>query len=407
MATAPLPIPTAQALRAPLRRITETLAAEFERPSERPPAWTEFEWRLARAVASMHGVSPLLSQLLRWDEPRDFRRFLAAQHEHTRRRHGLIDELVGQIDARALAAGVAIQPLKGAALHAVGIYRAGERPMADLDLLVHESDAGTAARLLDELGYQETCVTWKHRAFEPRAGSASVRLGEHAANPIKIDLHARIAERLPWRDTEITALVRPSAPRAGVIPYPSQVSLLLHLLLHAAGAMANNALRLIQMCDIARLAARLTSAEWDEVGAFGTSERGFAWALPPLSITARYFPSAVPPLILAALDPDCPWLLRRACRRQALSEVSFSNPLLAAAPGLWWSASVTDMVGYLWARAADSRETEFRYAQSQLWSSGTDWYRMSQLRRVLRWVTSRPPRVQTMQSVRAALLAAQ
>jgi hypothetical protein len=49
--------------------------------------------------------------------------------------------------------GVALVALKGAALHAQGIYSAGERPMADLDLLVSEDNMARATELLTELGF--------------------------------------------------------------------------------------------------------------------------------------------------------------------------------------------------------------------------------------------------------------
>jgi hypothetical protein len=49
-----------------LRNITETLARELGHPSERAPGWSAFEWRVARAVAGLHGVSGLLSAQLRW-----------------------------------------------------------------------------------------------------------------------------------------------------------------------------------------------------------------------------------------------------------------------------------------------------------------------------------------------------
>jgi hypothetical protein len=407
MATAPPLVLSAKALRAPLRTITEALAAEFDRPSERPPAWTEVEWRLARAVASMHGVSSLLSDILRWDTPRDFRGFLAEQREHTRQRYSLIAELVDRIGARAIAAGVPIQPLKGAALHAAGIYRAGERPMADLDLLVHVSQAAAAARLLGELGYRETRVTWSYRTFAPEGGSARTRLGEHAGNPIKIDLHTRIAEPLPWRVIELTALVLPQAPQPGLNPYPSRVVLLLHLLLHASGDMVKNGLRLVQVCDVARLGQRLERAEWDEVATRGITDYGLPWALPVLRLTARYFPSAIPARVIAALESESPRTLRRLCQRQSLSDVSYSNPAVMAAPGLWWSHSIADMLGYLWARAAAIRAVDAQEAEAELWASGSDWYNISWARRVFRWATSRPPRVKTMQSVRAALQSTQ
>ena len=43
-----------------LRTTTELLAQELAAPTSEPPRWSEFEWRIACAVAAMQGVSPLL-----------------------------------------------------------------------------------------------------------------------------------------------------------------------------------------------------------------------------------------------------------------------------------------------------------------------------------------------------------
>ena len=88
-------------------------------------------------------------------------------------------------------------------------------------------------------------------------------LGEHSDNPIKIELHTSIRERLPIAEIDITALVFPPVPQAGLNAYPSTISLMMHLLLHAAGNMRANALRLIQLHDIALLAPRLASQDWE------------------------------------------------------------------------------------------------------------------------------------------------
>ena len=76
------------------------------------------------------------------------------------------------IDSRARDAGLAAVALKGAALQAMGLYAAGERPMADIDLLVQSADLAAAARVLTALGYHEVGMTWKHRSFDPEHGSA-------------------------------------------------------------------------------------------------------------------------------------------------------------------------------------------------------------------------------------------
>jgi Uncharacterised nucleotidyltransferase len=404
MAYAPQTLPSAASLRAPLRKITEALAGELNRQTERPPQWNAFEWRLARAVAAMHGVSPLLSDVLQWQEPADFKHFLATQRSQTAQRHAGIAQLLARIDAQTRAMKIAVQPLKGAALHALGIYAPGQRPMADVDLLVAEPDISAAIQLLEMLGYEQTGVTWKHRAFEPRPRHAVVGAGEHAANPINIDLHHKIVELLPRRATDITAIVAPRSPHTGINTYPSRTALMLHLLLHTGGNMADHGVRLIALHDIARVADGITGDEWGAIVDLGTNERGLPWALPPLRLAARYFHDAIPPDVIERLERKCSPRLLRVSRRLMISDVSYSNPLVSALPGAAWAPSIVELVGYVMGRIAGGRKAEFDHVvQSEGWAKDSRWYRASQARRLLMWATSRPPRVQTMYSVREAL----
>ncbi len=62
----PQGMPSPDTLQTTLRRLTETLAIEVARPSATAPDWSDSEWLLARAVAAIHGISPLLSRSLRW-----------------------------------------------------------------------------------------------------------------------------------------------------------------------------------------------------------------------------------------------------------------------------------------------------------------------------------------------------
>src|SRR4051794_4607530 len=78
----PLPV-----LQAALRRITERLAYELAEPTLDAPDWSHFEWQLARAVAALHGASPLLATNLKWAGPPAWRSFLESQREHVANRH--------------------------------------------------------------------------------------------------------------------------------------------------------------------------------------------------------------------------------------------------------------------------------------------------------------------------------
>src|SRR5215471_2067899 len=172
-----------------LRATTEDLALELAHPKPAPPEWSEFEWRTARAVASMHGISGLLAGQLHWRGPEGWVEFLCRQREHITRRQVRIQALVGAIGERFSHDGIPVQPLKGAALYREGIYCEGQRPMADLDLLTLPAHAVGAGKILETLGLHESHRTFKHRIFEAHDATPPRSFGEHADNYLKVELH--------------------------------------------------------------------------------------------------------------------------------------------------------------------------------------------------------------------------
>jgi hypothetical protein len=399
-------IPQPAALEGILRKITEALAEELARPTQVVPEWSEFEWLVARAVAAMHGISPLLSRALRWQGPAGWTGFLEEQRAHTAKRHVRIDDLLLRLDQRAREAGVAAVALKGVALHAFGVYQAGERPMADVDLLVPPADTPRAAKMLESLGYIESLQTWKERVFTRIDEQEPAALGEHSNNGIKIELHERICEKLPLRITDVSEHVFPAQPLPGLNAYPSKASLMTHLLLHAAGAMAFQSLRLLHLHDLARLSSHMMQEDWEAVLRAGERGERPWWAFPPLNLTSRYFPSQIPAGVLTALADDCPYLLKRSARQRTLCDVSYSHLWVDAFPGMEWSRSLREVVGYVASRVRPSANHvafRARTAKSEAWADGGPWSRLSQSRRILQWITSRPTRPVTMHAVHAAL----
>jgi hypothetical protein len=398
--------PRPAALQATLIKVTETLARELVSSNPVAPDWSDFEWAVAQAVAAMHGVSPLLLSALRWNGPRSWVKFLEEQRAHVAVRHARIERLLLRIDQLACAEGVAIVALKGAALHALGLYEKGERPMADVDLLVRPQDVGRAVRLVESLGYYKYRTSWKDRGFAPLDGHAPGRLGEESNNDISIELHDRICERLPLQITDITPIVFPTTPRAGLNPYPSNAALMAHLLLHAAGSMAFKSIRLLQLHDLALLAARMNAADWDRLLQYRLSKRDLWWALPPLQLLSRYYTLEIPGQVFGRLKLDCPWRLERAVRRRTLSDVSFTHLWVNAFPGIAWSRSAREMLCYAYSRVRPDAElaaTRIVAVDTQAWAAGSQWTRLSQTRRILRWVIQRQMRPATMHVVRAAL----
>lgn len=354
----------------------------------------------------MQGVSPLLSQRLWWRGPRAWREFLNQQWQHAERRHHGIMALVARIDARAREAGIAVMALKGVALHSLGIYTPGTRPMADVDLLVSEADAEPACTLLRRLGYVETRSERRERTFEPIGtyAPAPTQFGESATSVIKIELHTRIAESLPVRESSITATLLPQQLKAGLHGYDCVSALMMHLLLHAAGNMRTRSLRLIHLNDIAALSRRLSIDDWERTLRPERAAQAW-WAFPPLTLAARYFPAAIPSAVLARSARACPAVLRHVSLRQRLSDVSFSHLWIEFCPGIEWCSSPMQVLRYMHARAFPSFETRAQAKRSETteaWASNSSWSKMSRPRRVLRWLVSRPPRVATMWSVRAA-----
>lgn len=390
-----------------LRRATEALTNELCHPGTRLPQWSGEEWAIARAVAAIHGVSPLLARTSRWRGPPAWTRFLAEQRAHTERRFLRIGETLRLLDARAREADIAVLPLKGAALHALGVYSAGERPMADIDLLVPEEQVGRCSELLASMNFTETSRTWKNRVFSPRETPAAGALGEHAGNAFNIELHCHIAEALPKTRVDITTIVLPALLQPGLNSYPSSAALLLHLLLHTAGSTVFGEARLLQLHDIARLMASMDSGQLAQLPllAARTPSPGLWWAFPPLALVNRYY-ACVPAELLQRAAADCHWTLKSAYRRKTLAEVSLSYLWISAFPGIEWARSPRAMLEYALGRVVPDGETRRQRKMNALTQprvSGGRWSQLSQAERILRWILARQARQATLQPVRAAL----
>lgn len=395
--------PSLRTIKHGLQTATERLARELAQPGEAPPQWDRLQWQLAAAAAAAHGVSPLLQRRSLWHDA-DWTAFLREQRSHVEDRHRRIALLLTRIDAAARAAGIALVGLKGTALHRLGVYLPGDRPMADIDLLVAPEDAPAATALLCELGYVASFEQWKHQVFKPLQGEAVAGLGEHRDAPINLELHTRIQERLPLSSVDITARILPERPQPGLNPYPSVGALMCHLLLHAAGGICQRSIRLMHLHDLALLATRMGLRDWEQL--WDDPAMAPWWALPPLLLLQRYYRSVVPPAVMARLQADCPRLLRMRAARQTLTTASCSNLWLSALPGIEWSRSLGEARQYLRNRvvpSAESRKERADMLQTQLWLQDQPWVRQTQLRRVMTRLTRPVPRTDMLYVVRAAL----
>lgn len=398
-------LPPLKTIEAGLCLATEALAMELAHPGTPTPDWDGLAWRLASAAAAAHGVSPFLSGPCRWQYP-PWQRFLREQHAHVEARQRRIADLLLRIDGDARAAGLAVLPLKGVALHARGVYAPGERPMADIDLLVREDDAAAAGAMLQALGYVESYAQWKHQVFKPADAQPVPGLGEHRDTPVTIELHVRIHERLPVSTVDITERIYPRKPRPGLNDYPSTCALMAHLLLHAAGNICNRTMRLVHLNDIVLMSHRMTADDWLALGEWDDGVAPW-WALPPLSVVARYHPWIVPTGLLARLERQCPFLLRMLSESRTVTRVSCSGLWLHPLAGMEWSRSAGDVGRYLKNRIRPSQEARQERAdmiRTQLWLQDQAWVRKGHYRRVARWLAGPVPRMDIMYAVRAAMV---
>jgi hypothetical protein len=392
-----------------LRKVTEHLACVASAGKQnRPPEWTQFEWRIARAVAAMQGVSSILNASPGSGGPETWRQFLHSQYLATKAKHERIELLLTSIDFQARRAGVPMVALKGAALYKAGVYAAGDRPMADIDLLVGAGDMRAISRILETCNYRLSLSGPRHQTYVdgnmPLFGAAM--LGEQADAPIKIEVHEKISEFLPVAEVDISSHVFPLAAEPGINAYASLTGLMLHLLLHAAGNMRARALRQIQLHDIALLGRRLQPDDWDTVFSATAAGPRPGWAYPPLLLTAQYYPHVIPFRRLEELSRGCPHWLRKWTSRQRLSDVSWSNFRIEAFPGLEWCQSPIEVAKFVVSRVWPSRKArkDLRDAAADMPQGfSVPWYGISHGSRIVRWVISRPPRVQSLLSVRAAL----
>lgn len=395
-------LPPYKAIATALRKTTEHLAREVAEPLDSPPDWSEFEWAVARSVAVMQGTTFLLASRLRWQGPRAWQSFLEQQHEQCLLRDAVIGLLLERLDMATRESRIACVAMKGAALRALDVYAAGERPMGDVDLLVREADLKAAAAMMTRLGYFGTSVPDREIIYELPRTSPIKMGGEHADNPLKVELHTSVAEPLPVRKVDITARLLPLDAKFGINAYPSLAALLLHCLLRAASNMRAHALRQIQLHDIAMVTRRMGASDWASFleGSKTADERW--WMYPPLALTARYYRCGTPPEALAELRAACPSVLRAVSDREVLTDVSWSNLKISALPGIAWSRTAGDLFGYARSRALPDRRALAAIdvaVEQQPQLTAVPWYQLSHGRRIMRWLLSRPPRVQTLTSV--------
>ena len=217
----------------------------------------------------------------------------------------------------------------------------------------------------------------------------------------RIELHPAITEPLPISLVDITARVWPLDAQPGANTYASNAALFCHLLLHATGGMrANTMLGCSHRSRAPRAAAHARGVV--------RAHRRRRTRLVEVSGAAdgrAFFPDVIPADALAAARAACPALLIYRSALHDLAEVSWTNLSIPALPGYEWSRTPLELLRYARSRLLPKRQALAELAETAVANQPAlqrvPWYNQSHLTRILRWVTSRPPRVQTIATVLA------
>jgi hypothetical protein len=215
-------------------------------------------------------------------------------------------------------------------------------------------------------------------------------------------VHTKISHTMPVRQVDITAGLWTATPRPGCNDYPSLAALMGHLLMHVAVNMQVRIVRMVQLHDIALLAPRLSAADWSQL--LSPNDDGVApwWAVPPLYLMRRYYPSAIPPSAIEAVKRACPAFLRIAAPRLRLADVSVANSRRSVIPALIWASSITEALRWMGGRLTRGLQAMSGSTELPEATEIKPWITRPHRRRALELLLRRP-RPETVMMVTAAL----
>ncbi|MEX2216249.1 MAG: nucleotidyltransferase family protein [Phycisphaeraceae bacterium] len=144
--------------------------------------------------------------------------------------------LLERIVRRFNEAGIAVMALKGAALNQTLYERPDERPMSDLDLLIHPEHLDQAHALLERAGCLRSQVLVREDFFPQYYYEIEYRGGQ--IQPVTIDLHVRPFRPLRYSrfvpDDALWARAEPVKLGRAEVFLPSPTDMLIHLAAHSS-----------------------------------------------------------------------------------------------------------------------------------------------------------------------------
>ncbi len=275
-----------------------------------PATWNDQEWEAAVWVVYWQNSLPWLAERIREEGIKPpttvYQQIAEIEKESRERTRRMLDNVIELGDALDKA-GIQFIPLKGAALAPLYYPDPLVRPMGDIDLLVCEKDIGRGVEVMRRLGYR----------FYSRSAEDEVYLrGKQkpmiwaADNVHPVEMHYTLREEYAglgydlagqvWRSAQL----RPSW-QARELLLPDDATLLHHVCAHATSDWMIQRGRLMQIDDIRKICARMSSDSWQEfieqIEPFGAR-----FVYPTLVFTAKYSKLPLPENVMDALKIHCP-----------------------------------------------------------------------------------------------------
>jgi hypothetical protein len=323
-----------------IRGVTETLARWLPSRDDTgaPGDWGADEWLAAEWIAYWQNALPWLHQKVMQAGPalpHDTRESLTALASISRQRTSRMLDAAAELIAALRARDVDVLPFKGALLAPLYYPDPQLRPLADLDLLVRESDLRVVIAVTEQLGYRYYSRSAEDFVYLRGARKANVWSPD---NVHPVELHFRIREEYAGLAYDLTDVLWSSATRGaywnGADALIATAPIALH---HVCAHMTSDLLiqrgKLMEIGDVQVMAARMRTADWQTFLASIPSS-GARFVYPALALAERYAVGSIPASVLDMLRAQVPEPLRAWCARVTLADASESNPAPRSGIGL-------------------------------------------------------------------------
>lgn len=253
-------------------------------------------------LADAHGVTPLLDHVVTQAGLRSALRPEARDRLARATREAVVLDAVARDHNRAVLTALAAAHLdvlvfKGAALADSHYPATWLRPRGDLDLLVPIGQVQAASRTLERAGCRKAA-----RPVGDYVTAQACYVAESAGTTVTYDLHWRLSDPQAFAGALDHATLWADAQPSLVtgVRLPSAVHALLIACIHRAAHHLDTD-RLLLLCDVDRLARRLSPDEWDQFLAFARARRLLAVCRRALDLAGLLLQTPVPTPVRAAL----------------------------------------------------------------------------------------------------------